>query len=347
MGRLKPLLSALLFLGFLGSFSSSVFADTDALTLVRELDARIKWEPLRRFGVIVKGWNSISFSPGIPFLAVNYRTKYPVAPIEEFGGKVLLPDDAVAIIRDVLGAAKPDSDSLRVAAVLIDPGHGGRDPGTIGNYDAGGKKVQIIEKDVNLAVSRALYKSLTDTFPDKKVLLTRDDDSYPTLEERVAMANGIAFKPNEAIIFVSIHTNASLNTKAKGIEVWYLPPDYRRTVITPETHPDEPEEILPILNNMLEEEFTVESIILARKILDQLMAATEGKSESRGLKEESWFVVRNARMPSVLIELGFVTNPEEAKLLGDAEYLNLLSKGIYNGVKDFIYNFEATEGFTH
>ena len=105
-------------------------------------------------------------------------------------------------------------------------------------------------------------------------------------------------------------------------------------------------EILPILNTMLEEEYTVESILLARNILEGIDGMVGDRTENRGLKEETWFVVRKAKMPSILIELGFVTNKEEAELLADKNYLMKMSEGIYNGVVDFIIYFESTKGFT-
>ena len=70
------------------------------------------------------------------------------------------------------------------------------------------------------------------------------------------------------------------------------------------------------------------------------------RSRNRGLKEESWFVVRNAKMPSVLIEMGFITNREEALLMQDAAYLKDMAQGIYNGINSFIQEFESTKGFT-
>jgi len=80
--------------------------------------------------------------------------------------------------------------------------------------------------------------------------------------------------------------------------------------------------------------------------VDGLDEQIGSQSINRGLKEESWFVVRNARMPSVLVELGFVSNPEEAALLADSSYLKRCSTGIYNGIRSFISYFEGSRGFT-
>ena len=101
----------------------------------------------------------------------------------------------------------------------------------------------------------------------------------------------------------------------------------------------EAEEIRGILNDMKDEEFTTESILLATSILSGLDQAVGAESKNLGLKEESWFVVRNAKMPSVLVELGFVTNVGEAIRLSDPAYLRRLAMGLYNGVAGFIEQF--------
>jgi len=91
---------------------------------------------------------------------------------------------------------------------------------------------------------------------------------------------------------------------------------------------------------MLEEEFTTESIILARKVYDRLGVELGPTSPGRGIRPEEWFVVRNAKMPSILIEMGFITNPDEGKLLAGSGYLRRIGDAIYNGIVDFIEYFE-------
>ncbi len=100
------------------------------------------------------------------------------------------------------------------------------------------------------------------------------------------------------------------------------------------------EDIAPIMNAMLEEEFTTESVILARQILGRMEKAIGKQSPNRGLRAEEWFVVRNARMPSVLIETGFITNSTEAVLLSQDAYLFRIADAIYNGIVDFVTYFE-------
>ena len=97
---------------------------------------------------------------------------------------------------------------------------------------------------------------------------------------------------------------------------------------------------------MMEEEYTTESILIAKFILEGIGAQVGNLSKARGIKAEEWFVVRNTKMPSVLIETGFLSNKKEAALLLDDKYLQKLSFGIYNGLQAFVTHFERSRGFT-
>jgi len=99
-------------------------------------------------------------------------------------------------------------------------------------------------------------------------------------------------------------------------------------------------------NGLTEEEYTTESIMIAKFIMDGLQSQIGSESKSRGIKAEEWFVVKNALMPSVLIELGFVSNEAEAKKLNDDKYLKKATLGIYNGITAYITHFERSRGFT-
>ena len=139
--------------------------------------------------------------------------------------------------------------------------------------------------------------------------------------------------------------NASLNKQSSGYEVWYLSPGYRRTVID-SSKVSEDKSLLPILNSMMEEEYTTESILMSKFIMDGLQAQIGDQTKARGIKAEEWFVVRNANMPSVLIEVGFVTNEKEALNLNSDTYLQKTALGIYNGIQAFVTHFERSRGFT-
>jgi N-acetylmuramoyl-L-alanine amidase len=312
--------------------------------------AELRWDPLFESGVFSLGGHYAAFNTGNPgestLILLDARELLQVSAPYREKGLLWFPETFVGALRGALeGAFADDRSRFRIAAIIVDPGHGGKDAGAIGEHIIDGKLLRVVEKDITLRASRILHARLSAAYPDKRVLLTREGDTYPSLEDRVVIANSVPLKDNEAIVFISVHANASFNKQARGYEVWYLSPDYRRTVIDREKYADSAE-VIPILNAMLEEEFTTESIMIAQSISKRIDESLGGVIPSRGIKAEEWFVVRNARMPSVLVELGFVTNEEDARLMTDETYLRNLSEALYKGIMDFIATFERSGGFT-
>lgn len=304
----------------------------------RQAKAAVSYDPLTATGAIEQKGSFVSFALQQPFIVLDWKSiKRVEAPYLE-KGVVMLPENfSKEVSAYFLLKNAPKKEKYSIAAILIDPGHGGKDPGAIGEVDG----MRLAEKDLTLEVSARVIDLLKARYPDRRILSTRDDDSYPTLDDRVAMANSTNLKADEAVIYVSIHANASFNKNAKGFEVWFLNPEYRRTVVDAKTVREKGQEIAPILNAMLEEEFTTESIILARKVYDRLGRAIGSRSPGRGIRAEEWFVVRNAKMPSILIEIGFITHAEEGRLLAGSGYLRTIGDAIYNGIVDFIEHFEG------
>ncbi|MEI8092764.1 MAG: N-acetylmuramoyl-L-alanine amidase [Spirochaetales bacterium] len=225
----------------------------------------------------------------------------------------------------------------RVQVIVLDAGHGGNDPGSIGRHEIDGKTVVLKEKDLTLAVVLETNRLLQEAFPDRTIVLTRATDTYPTLEERVRKAHAQKLGPHDSILFLSVHFNASLNAKARGLEFWYVPQEFEREVIA--AH-DVPESVFPVLNLMVDQEFKKESQDLAQDLAQGLAAELGDDQIQRGLKENPWFVVRMARMPAVLAELGFITNADEAKSLTEPSYLKQLAHGLYTGLASFIRTYE-------
>ncbi|MBI9108331.1 MAG: N-acetylmuramoyl-L-alanine amidase [Spirochaetales bacterium] len=317
----------------------------DISELAGETGAVLRFDYWKGIYELRKGSRSVRFTAGTSWYLLNYTELRPELVSElTKDGHFLIDYETAAVIKEFFVKASPGSYGIKY--IVLDPGHGGKDPGAIGYYlDDNNEKKALNEKDVVLETAMETAALLEARYPDKEVILTRSDDRYLKLEERTGIANSVELAENESMIFVSIHANASFNSKARGFEVWYLPPEYRRDLIDPESFKDIDSDVLPILNTMLEEEYTIESVILGEKLLVSLDGQVGNLTENRGPKEESWFVVRNAKMPSVLIELGFVTNNDEAVLLASHAYLKKLSKGIYNGVVDFINDYEHTRGY--
>ena len=193
----------------------------------------------------------------------------------------------------------------RFGTVIIDPGHGGTDPGSVNRY---GK-----EKDFNLRLAKILMKDLERK--GFRVRMTRSSDVYPTLGQRVSFANRI---PDA--IFVSIHFNSFVNSTAKGIETYAL-----------STRGSGTHNSRGVRNNFLEgNRRDSENIALATAVHAAVMKKTQ--AEDRGIKRDRFTVLAGLSMPAVLLEGGFLSNPAEAKKIASTSYLSIISQGIANGI---------------
>ena len=193
----------------------------------------------------------------------------------------------------------------RFRTVIIDPGHGGSDPGSVNGY---GK-----EKDFNLRLAKILLRDLERK--GFRVRMTRSTDAFPTLGERVIYANRIADS-----IFVSLHFNSFSNNTAKGIETYALSPKGSGT------HNDR-----GVKNNFLKGNARdSENIALATAIHASVIKKTQ--ADDRGIKRDRFTVLAGLAMPAVLVEGGFLSNPQDARKIASTAYLSLLSNGITNGI---------------
>jgi N-acetylmuramoyl-L-alanine amidase len=332
---LKPLALVML----MALVVSAVAQERPLLDFVRDKKIIFEWEPYLRYGRLRFNDRLLWFGPGQTWMMDGDQRRVVDGAIIRKNGSLYISEQTAGIISQALALEK-DANIPRVTTIIIDAGHGGRDPGTIGRHDLDGKKLVLQEKDLVLNVSLALRDLLARRFPARRIILSRGDDIYLSLEERTGVANSVESSATESVLFVSVHVNASLNPAARGFEVWYLPPEYRRDLIDPAKLDSGTKEIAPILNTMLEEEFTVESVLLARHISRNLEEILGAFTENRGIKKETWFVVRKAKMPSVLVEIGFITNREEALRMNDPAYLHNVALGIYNGIVRFVTSFE-------
>lgn len=302
------------------------------------------WDSLSETGMIEKSGHQMTFRSGESLVLLD-SIRLMITDAPEISENQIMVSQKFLNDAQTFFNQKVES-PFKVGAILIDPGHGGKDPGALKTYKSGGKSLTIREKDINLKVGKMLYERLKTAYPDKKIILTRSSDVFLSLGERTDIANSVKVKDNEAVLFISIHVNSSLNKNSSGYEVWYLSPEYRRSVIDEKSLSVEDKSLAPILNSMTEEEYTTESIMIAKFIMDGLKAQIGKESNARGIRAEEWFVVRNSKMPAVLVELGFVSNEKEALLMNDDKYLKKATLGIYNGLSAFITHFERSQGFT-
>ncbi len=231
------------------------------------------------------------------------------------------------------GEAPPETGVPPRAAfvVVIDPGHGGDDTGAVGPSG-------LAEKDLTLDVAKRL-KTRIEADLDAQVILTRDSDRTMALDDRTAIANHA-----HADLFVSIHANASRRGNARGAETYFLSyqatDDESRAVAAIENNTLGLEEgvqkngnLEMILWDLAQSAFLKESSSLAEMVQDNLNDALD--IANRGIKQAPFRVLMGATMPAILIEVAFITSPEEEKRLRDAAFKDKVSGAIFDSVRKF------------
>lgn len=308
-----------------------------------------RWDPFFQEGSFAAGGRHAAFSaaqaPGqAGFLMVNGRDLHAVPLPHVEAGELAFPEAFVAAARGAFARAE-ERFHYRIAAIVIDAGHGGRDPGAVFEHEIGGSRRLVRESDIALDASAMLRDMLVRRFPGKRVLMTRERDITMSLEERTDLANSVPTRDDEGIIFVSIHANAAMNRSARGFEVWHITHEYQRRLdIVDEAQFPDPY-LRRMMNTITGDAFNAESVMLAQSILNGLHSAVGSEMPNRGLRAENWFVVRRSNMPAVLVELGFVTNRQDALLMTSEAYLRRMVEGVYSGIADFVDAFERSGGF--
>jgi len=214
--------------------------------------------------------------------------------------------------------------------IVIDPGHGGRDPGAVG-VDG------IAEKDIVLAVSHRLVDKLKKEMGVEAVL-TRSDDRFIPLEERTAIANR-----EGADLFISVHVNASPNADARGVETYYLDNTTDEAALRMAAREngiarEKITDLQFILSDMVQNLKLEDSVTLAHRLQGSVVtqvARRYGEVRDLGVKKAQFYVLVGARMPSVLVELFFVTNKTEARALSSEAYQEALADALYDGIKKY------------
>jgi N-acetylmuramoyl-L-alanine amidase len=243
------------------------------------------------------------------------------------------------------GRAEPRSsapaDGAMIRTVVIDPGHGGANVGAQGPSGT-------LEKDVSLAIARRLRTDLVNVL-GLQVFLTRDHDEDVDLDQRTAIANNY-----KADLFISIHANASRARGARGSEVYFLSyqasdDDARRIAqLEGAAEPYGPappgSDLAIVLWDMAQAEHLEESSALATRIQDELAGVTG--AEGRGVKQAPFRVLVGATMPAVLVEVAFISNPEEEKELASEAYQSKIAAALMRGIARYRQERAARLGGT-
>jgi N-acetylmuramoyl-L-alanine amidase len=230
---------------------------------------------------------------------------------------------------------------LGIKKIVIDPGHGGKDPGTC---SPNGLKEKDIVLDVALRVAKNLRENL-----GCEVFLTRDRDVFIPLEERTAMANA-----KEADLFLSIHVNAAPNHEARGIETYVLDlasnkDAMRLAAMENATSAKQISDLQSILLDLMQNSKIKESLKLAGLVQEEMVNGLNKKFSAvsnLGVKKAPFVVLIGAQMPAILTEIAFLSNPEEERRLKDEAYLAGVANHISGGVAQYVESMSLAGNLT-
>ncbi|MDD5247657.1 MAG: N-acetylmuramoyl-L-alanine amidase [Rhodocyclaceae bacterium] len=296
--------------------------------------------------------------PGVVRLVIELKGEvkpqiFTLQPVGEYGHRLVLdlypaeaPDPLMALLQKSEAPAKAESrgdkvaapagkaDIARLVTVMLDPGHGGEDPGAIGH---GGSR----EKDVTLSIGRRL-KAKIDAEPNMRSVLTRDDDFFIPLNQRVQKARRV-----QADLFVSVHADAFLKSTARGSSVFVLSENgasssAARWLAQRENAADliggvnigvKDPYLARTLLDLSQTATLNDSLKLAKSVLGQIGSIN---ALHKGQVEQAGFAVLKAPdIPSILVETAFISNPEEEKRLNDEDYQEQMAAAILKGIKQY------------
>jgi len=321
-----------------------------ATVLAKYYQMQWQWDPIARRAKLSKGRSYFAFHVGTDSAIVNGRIEKLSHPVVFYAGAVVIPSDfAIERMGKILGppsvATKrlpPLIQKYAIRKIIIDPGHGGKDPGAIGRSG-------LREKDVVLDIARRVRDELNGNGID--VIMTRDRDEFISLYRRTRIAND-----NDADFFVSIHANANRARSLRGFEVYYLSPavdDSARAVEAAENAFLKFDDssfyfrntsLEATLWDLVYTENREESIELARYISKAVDDSTYLRN--RGVKCARFYVLRGVRMPSVLVEVGYLSNSTEEANMRKLSFRQEVASAIVRGILNYKRVYETTDGFT-
>lgn len=229
--------------------------------------------------------------------------------------------------------------------VVLDAGHGGHDTGAVGK--------QAKEKDIVLSITKKVGEYISKNLPDTKVIYTRDDDFFVPLDQRAAIAN-----KNNADLFVSIHANSNKNTKPYGTETFAMglhksqsnldvAQKENSVIVLEQDYNTKYEGFDPssaesyIIFSLMQNVYLDKSLELASMVQNEFR--DKAKRFDRGVKQAGFLVLWHTKMPSILIETGFISNEEEEKYLMSKEGQDYLASAIYRAIKSYFSTLSQEE----
>lgn len=226
---------------------------------------------------------------------------------------------------------------LGVKKIVLDPGHGGKDPGAMAN--------NMQEKDIVLKIAQQLGPILKREL-NCDVILTRNTDTFLPLEERTAIAN-----TEEADLFISLHVNAHSSPKPRGTETYYLnlstnAEAMRVAAMENATSTHQISDLEDILSDILKNSKIDESSRLARQVHNSILTGLSGKTfgdvKNLGVKQAPFYVLIGAQMPAILIEIAFISNKDDADNLKNPLFIESVTREITQGIKAYVQTNTAS-----
>lgn len=229
---------------------------------------------------------------------------------------------------------------VKIRTIVIDPGHGGKDPGAIGRTGLTEKDIVL---DIGLRLRRLIQKRL-----NKKVIMTRDDDTFIPLDDRTLMANS-----KNADLFVSIHVNSHPRRSTRGVEIYHLGQSSDRRAmavaarennvsVQSQGHLDRT--VKQILFDLGREYNIEQSQTLAYFTRQSFQTTLENRFKyhvvDHGVKRAPFYVLLNSNMPSILAEVSFISNPNEEKLLKKKKYRQGIAESLFQGIRTYLSTLE-------
>jgi N-acetylmuramoyl-L-alanine amidase len=310
------------------------------VTLCDLRGVQMQYDALLRTAYLSKDAQRVSLRVGDVLVLVNDVALHLDSPIDVYQGTIAVPRQFKEQVFDLLFKQStlvlrhPNAGKIKLNKVVIDAGHGGNDPGAIG-------KNGLKEKDVNLDIAKRLSSLLR--AEGVQTVLTRSADKFIPLSTRVSLANH-----SGADLFISLHSNAARSRSLSGFEVYYVAPsvsDSKRAALTARSaslnlkntvFSSDTQDLRTIVWDMIYANSRAESIELSRSLCKVMDASID--ANILGVKNARFQVLKGITMPGILIEVGFVSNLNEERLLRTAAYREKLAAGILEGIRDYSFD---------
>ncbi|TYP92718.1 N-acetylmuramoyl-L-alanine amidase [Fodinibius salinus] len=257
--------------------------------------------------------------------------------------EMLVENESIDTAKTLNGDYQKTKDKIKLDVVVIDPGHGGHDPGSIG-YKG------VKEKDIVLDISKKVGGYIKKYMPGVKVVYTRESDKFIELEERGSIANRA-----EGDLFVSIHCNSHSSRQAYGTDVFFLGLERSQTALKVMKRENK---VVRANNDTEQKKLTQEELLIYELANSGYIASSEqiagmfenqldnrAQRHSRGVKQARFVVLYHASMPAVLLETGFISNPSEARYLTSNYGQSIIASAIFRAIRNYKEDYDKSQHF--